>query len=236
MKCISVSVLIALLAGWGIQRSAAVEHVTVARIMPLGDSITQGNVQFNSYRPTLWRMLNQAGYQVDFVGSLRRHHGGDPRETDYDPDHEGHWGWAIDRVLPELPGWLAEAKPDVILLHLGTNDALRRHPDEETVQEWLAVLRLIHAQNPQICVLAARLIPAVGEEALIERLNGAFEKAWAEQPIPDLDLRWVDQFSGFDPNVDTWDGLHPNQQGERKLAERWFAALREVLPAPADKN
>ena len=220
----------ALLAGSGCRKPEATVDPMAVRIMPLGDSITQGQVRFASYRRPLWLMLQQAGDRVDFVGSQQRHKGGGPRHKDFDPDHEGHWGWAIDRVLPELPGWLAEAKPDVVLLHLGTNDALRGHPDQETVREWFEVLKLIQAANPKVRVLAAQLIPAAGQEQVIARLNQAYRQAWDAHPLPGLDLRWVDQFTGFDPRADTWDGIHPNHQGDRKLAERWFAALREVLP------
>lgn len=235
MKRVPFLLLCCLLSGTGCRKPEAEPEVAVGvvRIMPLGDSITQGHVRFASYRRPLWQLLKQAGYRVDFVGSQQRHRGGGPNTDDFDPDHEGHWGWAMDRVLPELPGWLAAARPDIVLLHLGTNDALRGHPDEESVKEWFDILRLIQAANPDVLVLAARLIPALGQENSIERMNRSFEIAWANQPIPGLDLRWVDQFTGFDPKTDTWDGIHPNHLGDRKLAERWFAALREVLPPPS---
>ena len=66
------------------------------RIMPLGDSITQGassgvtDEDFQvSYRLDLWDKLRNAGYDVDFVGSLNS---GSSME-DFDADHEGHPGW-----------------------------------------------------------------------------------------------------------------------------------------------
>src|SRR3712207_7345092 len=37
----------------------------------------------------------------------------------------------------------------------------------------------------------------------------------------------VDQYAGFDPRpgADTYDGVHPDESGDRKMADRWFAAL-----------
>ena len=202
------------------------------RIMPLGDSITQGQVRYGSYRRALWLLLEQSGYRVDFVGSEQRQRGGGPRADDYDPDHEGHWGWSLDQILPRLPEWLAQARPDVVLLHLGTNDILRNQPLDETVSEWLSVLRVLHTSNPDVRVLAARLIPVGGMEKEIVRLNEAMAAAWSNQPIPGLDLRWVDQFTDFIPAEDAWDDIHPNHQGERKIATRWMDVLRTVLPVP----
>lgn len=31
----------------------------------------------------------------------------------------------------QLPGWLAKTKPDVVMMHLGTNDVWGNHPAEE---------------------------------------------------------------------------------------------------------
>ena len=39
----------------------------------------------------------------------------------------------------------------------------------------------------------------------------------------------VDQYTGFDPNADTRDGIHPNPAGEEKMARVWMSALARVL-------
>ncbi|HYE06389.1 MAG TPA: hypothetical protein VEL07_12820 [Planctomycetota bacterium] len=91
------------------------------RIMPLGDSITQGNTQQDSYRRPLWHKLAAAGYHVDFVGSEKTNFTGAAAHPDFDQDNEGHYGWTIPGILERLDGWLAQNVPDVVLLHLGTN-------------------------------------------------------------------------------------------------------------------
>jgi lysophospholipase L1-like esterase len=36
----------------------------------------------------------------------------------------------------------------------------------------------------------------------------------------------VDQWTGFDAVADTGDGVHPNDAGFRKMADRWYPAAR----------
>ncbi len=63
------------------------------RIMPLGNSITYGNYHpelrpeglITGYRQPLWIMLQEAGYEVDFVGSRAT---GADAEPAFDPDNE----------------------------------------------------------------------------------------------------------------------------------------------------
>ncbi|MBS2964878.1 GDSL family lipase, partial [Actinocrinis puniceicyclus] len=63
------------------------------RVMPLGDSITDGNQTPGGYRIGLWQRFVSAGYKVDFVGSLFN-----GPSTLGDHDHEGHSGWRIDQI------------------------------------------------------------------------------------------------------------------------------------------
>lgn len=44
----------------------------------------------------------------------------------------------------------------------------------------------------------------------------------------------VDQNSDFNAQAETYDGVHPNEQGEKKMAARWFDALGPLLDNAAD--
>ena len=70
---------------------AVVARAEPLRIMPIGDSITTGNDDSNltpgGYRTTLYGLLNEAGYDFDFVGRMQDNPGPMP-----DNDHEGHSG------------------------------------------------------------------------------------------------------------------------------------------------
>ena len=202
--------------------------------MPLGDSITQADSHHSSYRRPLWNLLNQAGYRVEFVGSMQTHFGGPAPYADFDLDHEGHWGWRTDQVLVHINDWVRIAQPDIVLIHLGTNDLRAGQSLESTMDELWDLIQALRQENPSIKVLLAQLIPIAGYEAEVEQLNQRIALVAEYMNIERSPVLLVDQFSGFkaDADHDTYDGLHPNEVGEQKLAERWFRALQQVLVLP----
>lgn len=203
---------------------------TSIRIMPLGDSITQADRNHNSYRRPLWLKLRAAGYDVNFVGSTKSNYLGNAPKSDFDQDHEGHWGWEVDEVLAQVDRWSATAKPDVVLIHLGTNNILRGQSFESTIAELRKLVETMRQQNPRLKILIAQLIPSSGSEALTQQFNqqiAMLARSINSQTSPVI---LVDQFSGFNVQQNTYDGLHPNESGEQKMANRWFQALEKVLP------
>ena len=113
------------------------------RVMELGDSITYDNYSGDprpaglrtGYRSHLWWMLTDAGYHVDFVGSVVA---GQNYIPAFDPDNAGYPGATDDQIAglldtgvspkPGYPGtpapggpYLDYYQPDVVLLHIGTN-------------------------------------------------------------------------------------------------------------------
>lgn len=198
------------------------------RIMPLGDSITQGYAA--SYREPLWHALQDAGWEVDFVGSMDRYYGGGMRPQQYDPDHEGHWGWFADEVLARIADWAARAEPDIALVHLGTNDIGSGQGPQDTVKEVERIVGLLRQQNPNIHVLLAAIIPIghAGANIRVKTYNAALGALAGSLDDARSRILLVDQFSGFDASQDTYDGLHPNESGIQKMAIRWLSALQQL--------
>ncbi len=206
------------------------------RILALGDSITQGNKDNQSYRYQLWKKLVSANVNMDFVGSMRTADGTDPVWPDFngkafDRDHEGHWGWRVDQILGILGARLTLYMPDVVLLHLGHNDLNQGQDVAQTAEELRQVIAVLRARNPVIKVLLAKLIPTLFafNTGIIE-LNRKIEELAATESTPASPVRLVDQFSGFNPTNNTIDGVHPNTVGEEKMAQRWFDALVRYDP------
>lgn len=197
--------------------------------MPLGDSITEAGDGAASYRYWLWHALQAEGYDVDFVGSRAGVYGGEPRFSDFDADHEGHWGWTTGEVLGRIEGWAEDARPDVVLLHLGTNDL--GAPIEGTLANLAAIVRALRRHGPNTTVLLAELIPVLGFERVVRELNDELPALVARLDSESSRVVLVDQWTGFHANTDTSDGIHPDESGEKKMAERWLAALRPVLEA-----
>src|SRR6185503_13517942 len=81
------------------------------RVMPLGDSITEGTQVPGGYRIGLWQRFVSGGFRVDFVGSQFN----GPSSLG-DHDHEGHPGWRIDQIDANIVGWLRTFTPHTVLL------------------------------------------------------------------------------------------------------------------------
>ncbi len=64
----------------------------VIRIMPLGDSITDGVGAAGGYRLPLYNLLTQANYTVDYVGSMRDNGAPDMPFADMDGQPSGNAG------------------------------------------------------------------------------------------------------------------------------------------------
>ncbi len=136
----------------GATATARVDVIIRPRIMPLGDSITDGKYdQYDpdgsntgaraGYRKPLWDALTTAGYRVDFVGSTANGPGGG-----FDRDDEGHSGIRTQAyndgylwdgsdpkgVAEHIDGWLRQDPADIVLLHIGTND-LNTHKTADQV-------------------------------------------------------------------------------------------------------
>lgn len=224
--------------------------VVATSVMPLGDSITSGHAGFASYRYPLWFGLVDHGYAVDLVGNLDDVPGGPPNaglypeySDGFDRDHEGHWGFRSDQILPILSDALIANDPDIVLIHLGTNDIGQR--GEVGLASFDDNLRLIigilRGNRPEVVILLAKVIPIgtssfYGANAhLVEPLNQVIEAVAEEESTIDSPIVLVDQHTGFDlATMMQGDGIHPNAAGEERLAWWWLAALASVLSPGTD--
>jgi acyl-CoA thioesterase-1 len=83
--------------------------------------------------------------------------------------------------LARLPALLAQHRPDLVILELGGNDALRGLPLDTTKQNLLAMVRLAKAAGARVIVIGMQLPPNYGR-AYGERFASLFaEVAQAEK-------------------------------------------------------
>ena len=203
---------------------------TTAKIMPLGDSITASVTGQHSYRYYLWHLALDKGYRIDFVGSQHGVSDGPPASTDFDMDHEGHAGWRADQILTQIQGWATAVSPDFVLIHLGTNDLCQGQSAESTVGDVGSIIDVLRTVNPKVEILLAQII-ATTFGCGIPAFNAQLPALVSAKTSSDSPIVLVDQYTGFDPATMTWDGLHPNAQGESQMADRWFAKLAPMLDA-----
>ena len=224
MRTVSRVLAVVLVAAFALVVPASA-HAAVTgrptRIMPLGDSITWGvgSTTSSSYRADLWqRLVGGAGLAVDYVGSGQS--GSLP-----DTDNEGHSGWRIEQITASIDGWLA-SQPDVVLLHIGTNDMNQNFDVANAPARLGTLLDHIHGTAPSAVVLVAQIVPALDAaiNARVNTYNAAVPSVLSSRPY----TRLVDLNSTL-TSADLNDTLHPNDAGYTKMADLWYAALAGVL-------
>ncbi|WP_433056603.1 cellulose binding domain-containing protein [Dactylosporangium sp. CS-033363] len=204
------------------------------RIMPLGDSITAGP---GCWRAKLWHRLQLAGYtNIDFVGGVSDGGGCNPGYS-YDFDHEGHGGFSATGIADnnQLPPWLAAARPDVVLMHLGTNDMWGGYiPLATKLAAFTKLVGQMRAQNPSVRIVVAQIIPMSAAAcatcpADVVALNSALPSWAAGLTTAQSPITLADLWTGFNATTDTGDGVHPNDAGFEKMAASWYPAVVQAL-------
>ncbi|KAF2188177.1 carbohydrate esterase family 3 protein [Zopfia rhizophila CBS 207.26] len=211
----------------GIVNQAAA--VTV-KIMPFGASIVGAP---GCWRAILYKKLQGAGItNTDFVGSNKAPDCGFP----YDGENEGHAGFLATGIVKDnqLPGWLNAAKPDVVMMHLGTNDVIQKKPTQDIIKAYSTLVDQMRASKPDIKILVSQLIPIdpnkfSGAQQGIIDLNEAIVSWAPTKSTRASPITIVDNFSGFNTTTDTTDGEHPNDKGNQKLADKFYPPLSEAI-------
>ncbi|TYB57490.1 GDSL family lipase [Nonomuraea sp. PA05] len=205
-------------------RAAAAESNGGVRVMPLGDSITEGTQVPGGYRIGLWQRLAGGRYTIDFVGSQFNGPG-----SLGDHDHEGHPGWRIDQIDASVTGWLRTHTPRTVLLHLGTNDILQNYNVAGAPQRLSTLIDHITAAVPDADVFVATIIPLsnAGQEAAARTFNAAVPGIVQSKASSGKHVHLVDMHSKLTTS-DLIDGVHPTAGGYDKMAAAWYAALQSV--------
>jgi lysophospholipase L1-like esterase len=203
---------------------AAAESNGGVRIMPLGDSITEGTQVPGGYRIGLWQQLSGAGYRVDFVGTQFN----GPASLG-DHDHQGHPGWRIDQIDANIAGWLRTANPRTVLLHIGTNDILQNYNVSSAPSRLSTLVDHITAAVPDADVFVATIIPlaSANQEAAARTFNAALAGIVQSKVNSGKRVHLVDMHAAL-TTADLLDGIHPTANGYNKMAAVWYAALGAV--------
>jgi GDSL-like Lipase/Acylhydrolase len=258
-----------------LKQTAVAKNGTAVKIMPLGDSITEGegdDPEQVGYRSRLFDLLDSAGYNFDFVGT--QHSGisysGNP---DFDADHEGHGGYetmppshfdgwnlgdniwrhvSINSAGADTAGhWLYYNHPDIILLHIGTNDldhngencdnSVWGEKPSVTIAQYIHnLLDTVKFFDPDITTFLAQIIYNSHSLEPASNLNKAIKIMYDNNiSSPQRErihlvnmydtVSYPEDFSFSTGHCDYAD-LHPIESGYNKMAGKWFLALQSCLP------
>ncbi len=188
------------------------------RVMPVGDSTTAGNWGGVSWRAPLLAALN-AHPEVQTVTFVGTQSAVAPCCYDAFP------GAATAVVMARLPKDIEATKPDVLLVHLGTNDQ-----DPSVVPAYMAGIDAALA-TPDLVVIAAPVIYWASNDAARLAFNAALVPALKAHPAYGSRLLVAEAMAGavapgpdFDQPAVANDGVHPGVVGNAKMAEVWRAA------------
>jgi len=198
-----------------------IQAVTV-KVMPLGDSITDGITVVGAYRIKLWENVTSNGLKVDFVGSASN----GPAELG-DKNHEGHSGWRIDQIDANINAWMDTSKPKIVLLHIGTNDISQKYDVANAPNRLGSLIDKICAKLPSGGKLyVAKIIPI--SYADVKSYNTQITTVIQNKANQGKPVYMVDMFSAL-TTADLADGVHPNLTGYNKMADVWYNAIHNDL-------
>ena len=177
-------------------------------IVFLGDSLTAGyGVDEDEAFPNLVeRSLREADYSVRVING-------------------GVSGDTTAGGLRRL-SWLLRQNPDVVMVALGGNDGLRGLDLESSESN----LRLIIEQTQEAgakVLLAGMLMPPNYGADYTDRFAAIYPRL-AEDYVVAL-LPFLLEGVAGDPELNQPDGIHPTPEGQRKVAETVFEALKPLL-------
>ncbi|MEP6655389.1 MAG: GDSL-type esterase/lipase family protein, partial [Myxococcales bacterium] len=217
---------------------------TPCKILPLGDSITEGARSSDDagYRSQLFKSIVAAKQKVTFTGSLTNGPTQVSGQT-FPRMHEGHGGWTIDPGISEFSGYdgistliptpALNGGPHIILLHIGANEVFTK--DKDTMSTRLdALVEKIAKNAPSALIVLAQITP-VGTsnsghtQAQVTAANAAQMQYNSKIPaIIQAHAAKGQHIIGVDmskmPLSDLGTAtLHPNDQGYAYMAGIWYA-------------
>jgi lysophospholipase L1-like esterase len=196
------------------------------KIMPLGDSITDGTGFSGGYRVELFAKTITDKKSITFVGSLSNGPNTVSGVT-FPKSHEGHFGWRIDQVDALIPDPALAPAPHIVLLHLGTNDINQSQTTGAPDRLGLLIDQVV-TKLPSALVVVAQIIPEPSKSSAISTYNAAIPGIVRSRADAGKHVILVDQFTGF-PSSELGDGVHPNQAGYARMAGVWYEAIKSHL-------
>ncbi|KAL4860487.1 SGNH hydrolase-type esterase domain-containing protein [Aspergillus spectabilis] len=202
------------------------------RILPLGASITEGykSSDGTGYRKALRAQLRHAGWSVNMVGSVAS-------GAMSDKSHEGHPAYRIEQVMQEATRSVGY-KPNVVLINAGTNDATQGYFVGTAGERMDALLDHLYSSIPDTTIILSTLLPNTARPALVADINVQYRRIYTRRSDAGDKIVLADMANALEVS-DLIDDTHPNDEGYRKMATVWWAAIqatqrRGFLSAPAD--
>jgi acyl-CoA thioesterase I len=181
------------------------------KIVALGDSLTAGYglLEMQAYPALLQEKLNEDGYAWDVINA-------------------GVSGDTTAAGLQRMDWALQQGDVRILILELGANDGLRGLPVAEMKKNLGAIIERAQERRIAVLLLGMEAPPNFGPE-----YAGSFRQVYrdlARQYRVTFVPFMLDKVAGI-PSLNQADGIHPNIEGTRIVADTTWSVLRPMVDA-----
>ena len=188
--------------------AAAKPAKSLPKIVAFGDSLTAGLglSQSASYPSLLQKKLEADGFSYEVVNA------GVSGDTS---------AGGVRRI-----DWALEGDVKIVILELGANDILRGQPVDEMKKNLAAIIERVKAHGAT-ALLAGMEAPTNTGVEYREAVHDAFPSLSREHGVPLIPF-FLDGVAAND-SLNQRDGIHPNEEGAKIVAETVYRSLRPLL-------
>jgi acyl-CoA thioesterase-1 len=124
--------------------------------------------------------------------------------------------------------WILQNKINVFILELGANDGLRGLPLIQTKSNLQSIIQKVIKKYPDVLIVIAGMMvpPNMGKDYATE-FSYVFNELATENDA--LLIPFLLDGVGGNPEFNLPDGIHPNVEGHKIVAENVFEILKDVL-------
>ena len=199
-------------------KAARRDASNVITIVALGDSLTAGFglSRKQAYPALIAEKMREAGYEFEVVNA-------------------GSRGDTTAGGLRRLPDILrAHKKVDILIVELGINDIFRGVELDQIRSNLQAIIDRARARFPGVSIVIAGMqLPGYSSDDYVSAFGKMFATL-AEKNRATLIPYFLEGVGG-NPEMNQWDGLHPNAAGQRVLADNVWRVLEPILRTRATR-
>lgn len=212
-----------------IRRSFA---IAVLLLLPLSGGLAWAQAQHNSPAPTILVI----GDSLSAEYGLRRNSGWvsliEQRLRNQELAHQIHnssiSGDTTSGGLSRLPAALEQYQPDIVIIELGANDALRGLSLSMTEKNLSEMIELAQQADARVLLLGMQIPPNYGR-AYTQQFQGLYPLL-AERHNTQLTPFLLDGIAADREQFQS-DGIHPNEAAQEVLANNVWQQLEPMLQA-----
>lgn len=196
------------------------------RLMPLGGSVTYGvgSSTGNGYREYLRDMLIAQGYNVNLIGSRKS-------GSMSNNDTEGWRGYRLDQIESKVRRSVKMLLPNVFTINAGSNDCIQDFQVDKLGGRMDNMLEYLWRTCPLSTVILSTLLINADEQvnSRVLHANHQIRDLVGARRARERRIYLADMHSLEGPQlIDLVDGVHPNDEGYRKMAVIWADAVQKA--------